>query len=105
MNSPQNENDPLRLNNDITLLNTEVDAASSDVANGKQVNLTEFQAKVSIFCDLLNTNPPPESDTPKILESIELLLKKINNLQDKLTKLETSKLEKENTSKVKKDVI
>ena len=99
-----NKNDPLSLKNDITLLNAEVDIARNDVADGKQVDLSEFQVKVSNFCNTLNANPPPESDTPKILESIEALLNKINNLQNELAELESGNQVEENKVKTKRDI-
>jgi hypothetical protein len=88
MNNDSNKNDLLSLKNDIMLLTNEVDAARIKIADGNRVSLNEFQIKVSIFCEALNTNPPPETDTPKVLSSIEALIDKINDLQNELTELE-----------------
>ena len=99
MNKPSNKNDLLSLQTDITSLTTEVEVARKDVANGIKVDLTEFQSKVSTFCNAINTNPPPESETPEFLASIEALLNKINELQSELTELESGTNEKSNDKK------
>ena len=104
MNKNSNKNDLLSLKNKITSLTNEVNVARIDIANGKQVDLNEFQEKVSIFCNSLNINPPPETEAPKVLASIEILLSKINDLQNELSDIDVSTLEESIDIKKNRDL-
>ena len=93
MDKKTKKSDLLSLNANISTLIKEVDDARKDITNSKKVDLNQFLARIKVFCDALNENPPDESDTQKVLDSIKVLFEKINKLQNELTNLESERIE------------
>jgi len=88
--TPTNDDEPSDMKSDIATLASKIEAARSEVAAGKVVDLSTFLPKVTAFCGSVSTNPPIEAKAPMIMASIEALLNGLDELSRELVELEAS---------------